>query len=171
MSDSERSAEFVRLLTASSGPVFGFILSLVPRWADAEEIFQETCRSSWQRFEEFKPGTNFTAWVCRDARFRVLEARKRSQRDPMLLSDLLENDIIAAAEEDLGERHAALMDCLQKLNPRDRHLLASRYWDDMKPAEIAQQDNLTVSTIHKALSRIRHALFICVDRTLRKEAH
>jgi RNA polymerase sigma-70 factor (ECF subfamily) len=171
MNARARSVEFVRLLTASSGPVYGFILSLLPRFADAEEVFQEVCRIAWERFDEFKPGTDFTAWACRLAHFRVLEFRRRQQHVPTLFSDLLDAKFVESSieHEPLGERHAALLDCLQKLAPRDRELIARRYSADVKPAAIAQEKGLTVSAIHKSLNRVHQLLFNCIQRNLQKE--
>lgn len=171
MTSQDRSTEFVRLLTASSGPVYGFILSLLPCFTDAEEVFQEVCRATWERFDEFKPGTDFTAWACRIAHYRILEARKRQRRSPAIFSDLLDDEFVASSidGELLGDRHAALLDCLQKLSPRDRELVARRYRADLRPAKIAEEYGLSVSAIHKSLNRIHQALFDCIERTMRKE--
>src|SRR5690606_25498577 len=108
-------------------------------------------------------GTDFTAWMCRDAHFKILDARKRWRKQPQLLGDLFDEEAVQLSieTESLGDRHAALLDCLQKLNARDRELVARRYRDEQKPADIAKQEGLSVSAIHKALNRIQHALFNC----------
>ena len=63
--------------------VYGYILSLVPNWADADEILQETNIRLWEEFEKFQPGTNFAAWAIRVAHFQVLTWRKRGEPQPI----------------------------------------------------------------------------------------
>ena len=53
VSANDRSDEFMRLLTEHDRGVFLFILSLVPNWADAEEVHQETNVSSGKSSASF----------------------------------------------------------------------------------------------------------------------
>lgn len=74
--------EFVALLTSSQRRLCGFICTLVVDLADAEEVLQETNLTLWQQADRFEPGTDFMAWACRVAHFKVLkwrDARKRQR--------------------------------------------------------------------------------------------
>jgi RNA polymerase sigma-70 factor (ECF subfamily) len=168
---SERTAEFVELLSASSRSIFSFILSLLPSWADTEEVYQDVCRTLWEKFDEYQPGTNFTAWACQVAFHKARKARERQQRGPALFSDLFIDEVggVSVEEELLDGRQAALHDCLKKLSDRDRVLITRRYRGELMPAKIAEQDGLSVSAIHKALSRIHQLLFDCIERAMRRE--
>ena len=73
MDESRR--QFIRLMTRHERLVYGYILSLVPNWADADEILQETNIRLWEEFEKFEAGTNFAAWAVRVAHFQVLTTR------------------------------------------------------------------------------------------------
>ena len=53
-SGADRQDEFVRLLAGHDRAIMLFILSLVPNWADAEEIRQETSVKLWQEFSKFR---------------------------------------------------------------------------------------------------------------------
>src|SRR5215211_7445285 len=86
-SDGQRMDEFVRLLGQNQRRIFLYVLGLVPRWPDAEEIVQETNLVLWREFHQFQSGTNFAAWACRVAFHQVLAWRKRRQRDRLELSD------------------------------------------------------------------------------------
>lgn len=55
------SAEFVRLLTGNQRKLYAFILSLLRRPADADDVLQETNMVMWRKCAEFEPGTNFDA--------------------------------------------------------------------------------------------------------------
>jgi DNA-directed RNA polymerase specialized sigma24 family protein len=44
----ESRRQFIRLMTKHERLVYGYILSLVPNWADADEILQETNIRLWE---------------------------------------------------------------------------------------------------------------------------
>ena len=79
--DDERVEAYVRLLGQKQRPITLYVLSLVPRWNDAEEIIQETNLVLWREFGRFELGTNFAAWACKVAFHQVLTWQKRQQRD------------------------------------------------------------------------------------------
>ena len=54
----DRTEEFVRCLSKYQQRVYSFILTLVPHWADADEILQETSTVLWRKFADFEPGTH-----------------------------------------------------------------------------------------------------------------
>ena len=60
--DVAQEGRFMRLFLQSERRILGFILSLVPYVADAEDLLQETCAIMWSKINEFEPGTDFTAW-------------------------------------------------------------------------------------------------------------
>lgn len=172
MTAPDRTPEFVDLLARSSRPVYAFIMSLLRRAEDTEEVYQEVCRTLWEKFEQFQSGTNFTAWACEIAYLKVQEFRRRSRRLPALFSDVFVEAVeqeFAAEIEEVQRRYTALQDCLEKLTDRDRSLVARRYGGSISPALLAVEEARSVSAIHKALTRIHRALHDCIDRTLRRE--
>lgn len=172
MDSSERTEEFVGLFTLNARRIFGFILSLHPHVADAEEIFQETSTVLWRRFDQFESGTDFLAWACQVARYKVMSLRQRVGRDRLQFSDEFvrtvadESSLAGAA---LEPRHYALAQCLDKLKPRDRDLLARRYQEGATTRSIAAEVGRSLDAVYKALNRIHEALFQCIQRTLRSE--
>ena len=63
MPDPKRYDEFAGLVRLHTGQVLAYINALVLDWNDADDLFQETCLVLWQKFDEFRPGTNFLAWA------------------------------------------------------------------------------------------------------------
>src|SRR5262249_3667766 len=118
--------EFVRLFSRTQPRLQAYILTMVPNWADAADILQETSSVMWRKFEQFERGSNFFAWACQIARFEVTAYRKRTKREGLLFSDEFlaaiadTNDQLAATFE---ARQSFLVDCLQQLRPRDRELV------------------------------------------------
>lgn len=168
----ERVDAFVRLLGQNQRRIYQYVLTLVPRWADAEEIIQETNLVLWREFDRFQPGTNFPAWACKVAFHQVLAWRKRRQRDrlefsPAFLEVVAEET--AASADVLEERSQALARCLEKLPAHQRDLVRLRYSEGSSIEAIARQVERTVEAVYRALSRVRHTLHDCVTRSLVQE--
>ena len=68
--------------------------------------------------------------------------------------------------EELDDRHVALGNCLQKLHPRDRELLLTRYEPGCGVEEAAKRSGRTLTTAYKALMRLRKLLLDCVTNKL-----
>lgn len=175
MSDSERTAHaqptapFVRLFLASENRVYAYIYSLLPNWAEADEIFQETSLVLWQKFEEYKPDTDFIAWACRIAYFKVLhhrrsQARSRVVFDEEFLECVSQEQLAQAGEE--REQHQALLHCLEKLTDSQRSLLDRCYQPGTTTKSVAEELQSPVDTIYKKLKRLRKTLFDCIQGRL-----
>jgi RNA polymerase sigma-70 factor (ECF subfamily) len=167
------AAQFVRLLTLSERRVYAFILSLVPNWADADEILQETNVRLWNEFEKFTPGTDFGAWACTIARYQVLTFRKRRSRERVQFTDEF-LDVVAReaqADDDTAARHHALARCVDDLTPQHRDLLKAFYEPGAAGAEVAARFNRSLDALYKALSRVRRLLHDCVVRRMKAQVH
>lgn len=168
----EPRRDFVRLMTRYERLVYGYILGLVPNWADADEILQETNIRLWEEFDKFVPGTNFAAWAIRVAHFQVLTWRKQTSRrrlvfDPQVI-DLL------AAEPEWDENHfevrqRALGDCMTELPEHSRELLRQCYARGSKIKDVAVRFERSPGSVYKALERLRELLHSCIQKKLAEE--
>src|ERR1700679_514835 len=84
-----RSEAFLGLFLKAQGRIFAYILTLLPRRADAEDVLQETSVFMWRTFDEGNPPDDFVAWGCRVAYFRIKEHRRRQRRRPVMFGDSL----------------------------------------------------------------------------------
>jgi RNA polymerase sigma-70 factor (ECF subfamily) len=164
--DTER---FVRLFVAGQREVLRYILAFVPNLDDAHEILQETALDLWKKFDRYDPAYPFAPWACRFAFLQVLKFRERKSRQGKYLS--LESLTQLAADrsekdETLENRRRALAACLQRLNDAERLMVEQRYSRQMPVAEISALTGRNVSTLYKALERVRRRLFDCVSRRL-----
>ncbi|HEX4149769.1 MAG TPA: sigma-70 family RNA polymerase sigma factor, partial [Pirellulales bacterium] len=164
---------YVRLLSQNQRRVTLYVLSLVPRWNDAEEIIQETNLVLWREFDQFELGTNFAAWACKVAFHQVLAWQKRRGRDRLRFTpeflEAVAGDAAAAADR-LEQRGRLLDGCIRKLPDGQRELLRLRYIENRSIDEVAQQVDRTATAVYRALSRIRQVLHECVTRSLAQEA-
>ena len=163
------SAEFVQLFTHHQRRLFLYILSQVPSPIEAEEIQQEANVVILSKFAQFRPGTNFQAWVSQIANFEVLKYRSRKRRDRMRFSDeFLETVSRESLErsDELEERRKALIECIGKLRPRDRELIEQRYAPGEKGKHLAEQIGRPANSVYQSLGRIRRSLMECIQRRL-----
>lgn len=161
---------FLPLWTQNQRRVFAYIYTLIPNRADAEDLLQETSVTLWEKFDEFEPGTDFVAWACQVAYWKVRNARRKYARSPIIHDDQLLaslSDKAISARPELDRRHEALATCLGRLTDRDRMLLMSRYETGATIKQTAEQTGRSLDAAYKALSRIRRMLMDCV--TLRLE--
>jgi hypothetical protein len=60
-STQQRHTEFVMLLTASHEKLLGYLMSLLGRWHDAQDVLQRASLLMWQKFAAFETGSDFVA--------------------------------------------------------------------------------------------------------------
>ena len=77
----DRTEEFLHLLSQHDRVLYGYILALVPRWADADDLAQEMRIRLWQQFDKYRPGTDFGARARSIAYYLVLAHREKTARD------------------------------------------------------------------------------------------
>ena len=171
MDESRR--QFIRLMTRHERLVYGYILSLVPNWADADEILQETNIRLWEEFEKFETGTNFAAWAIRVAHFQVLTWRKRASRSRLVFDQRVVDALAQEpcwTDEVFEARHQALAECMSELPDHSRDLLRHCYVEGSRAKDVAVELNRSPASVYKALERIRVTLHGCIERKLAKNA-
>jgi RNA polymerase sigma-70 factor (ECF subfamily) len=152
--------------------VYSFILTLVPHWADADEILQETSTVLWRKFADFESGSDFVRWANQVAYYEVLKFRRRRQKDSLCFSDAFVEEIAEEAmrmTDSLQMQRDCLVNCVKKLSDKDRRLIRLRYHEDSSTKWVAEQLNRSVDSVYKSLSRVRRALLMCVHRMMSAE--
>lgn len=168
-SEAESRKRLMALMTRHQRRIFSYIYTLVPRRPDADDILQETSLVICEKFDEFEEGTDFVAWACQIAYWRVRYARQRFARAKVFYNQDVLDAVAKTAGEmtvELDARHEALQNCLQKLAPRDREFLLTRYEPGCGVSEAARRSGRTITAAYKALTRIRKVLVDCVTQQL-----
>lgn len=152
--------------------IYGFIRTMVPNQADAEDTFQDVSAVLWQKFHQYRAGTNFVAWAMQVAKYCVLHLREYQQRSKFILG----NDFIEAVTwdasakmESLEAQHNALADCYTRLRVADRRLVDQRYREGLSVKDLAEQMGRPLRTVYRLFERIHIALLDCVQRKLTEE--
>jgi RNA polymerase sigma-70 factor, ECF subfamily len=171
--EREGHKRLMALMTRHQRQIFSYIYVLVPNRSDAEDLLQETSLVICEKFHEFEEGTDFVAWACQIAYWRIRYSRQKFARSKVVFDQEIVDVVAQTADclaEELDDRHEALGRCLQKLHPRDRELLTARYEPGGGVEEAARRSGRTVKTAYKALARLRKLLLDCVTTRLAREA-
>jgi RNA polymerase sigma-70 factor, ECF subfamily len=162
-------AEFLTLFLKHQVEVRAFLGALVRDPHARDDLFQEVALVLWDEFDRYDRGRPFGAWARGVAAKKVLQRWQREARRPVpfapeAIQALL--DAYERTEAAASLRAEALRHCLERLPERSRRLLALRYDEGRKLAEIAALLPATLDAVHKALCRLRARLHECVERRL-----
>lgn len=164
--DQVKSERFLNLLMQKQMRIYAFILSVVRNFEDADDIFQDTVNTMWQKFSENQPIQNFVSWGIQVAYYKILEYRKKQKRNVHVHFDSqLFDKVLAAAKTinmECDDRIEKLKKCLKRLGPRGKKIIELRYYQDLKPQQISELLGLSVLNVYKIMSRIHSQLVHCV---------
>jgi RNA polymerase sigma-70 factor (ECF subfamily) len=166
--------DFMQLLLQSERPLRVYVLSLMPHWADAEDVLQETKLQLWDRFAEYDASGSFLAWARKIAFYLVLDHRKKVSRERVRFSQTaleLVAESAAAFQQESDARHRALAECLAKLSLANRALLRQCYGAGRTIKQVAESLGRSIRATQQKVAKIRVILQDCVERTMRQEEH
>lgn len=164
IADSDES-DFLRLYVPNQHRIMRYLVTLVGDHDAACDLLQETAVTLWQKFDAFEEGTDFAAWACQIAFWKVKNYRRTLARSKIVFSEELLQHVSDRAIE-LGPvlelQQKALDTCLQRLDERDRAFLMARYDSEGNLDRAAQVAGRSKEAAYKALQRLRRALRDCV---------
>src|SRR4051812_21196741 len=167
--EAESRKRLMALMTRHQRQIFAYIYALVPNRYDAEDLLQETSLIICEKFNEFEDGTDFVAWACQIAYWRIRYSRQKFARSKVVFDQDLVDAIAQTASEmavEMDERHETLSGCLKKLPARDREMVLTRYEPGSGGEEAARRSGRSLEAAYKALMRIRKLLLDCVTHQI-----
>src|SRR5215467_3194349 len=85
-SEAESRKRLMALMTRHQRQIFSYIYTLVPDRHDAEDLLQETSVVICEKFDDFEDGTDFVAWACQIAYWRIRYARQKYARSKVVFN-------------------------------------------------------------------------------------
>ena len=164
--NDQRGREFVRLLAACERRLDNYVLTLVPNWADAEDVVQQTKLRLWEQFEQYDDAKDFGAWACTVAYWEVLTFRTRTTRSHLLFSQAALDRVSKEASNVVANsdsRMHLLRQCIEKLTQWQRELLLRCCVASESVRDVAVELDRKVDSTRKAILRIRRELYRCVE--------
>ncbi|CAK9037557.1 Arylsulfatase A (ASA) (Cerebroside-sulfatase) [Cleaved into: Arylsulfatase A component B [Durusdinium trenchii] len=147
---------FITVLAECERELASFVLALVPNFADADEILQETKLRLWEQFEDYDPELQFSKWAKTIARYQVLTYRKTKGREKVYFSTELMETVAEDFEYHANshvDRSEALQFCLNSLSSRCQSLLRECYAGKPSVARAAKTVGMAVQSARKAIYR------------------
>jgi RNA polymerase sigma-70 factor (ECF subfamily) len=142
--------EFVVLLTASHDRLMGYLLSLLGRWHDAEDVLQRASVLMWRKFGSFESGTDFTSWASTFCFYEAKNFQRTVSRSPLHFDD----DLLALLAEERDE---------------DRRLLLTSCSGHGGITALAMRSGRAPRTFFNKLAILRRLLAECVMSRLHEE--
>jgi len=161
-------AAFRLLYDRVSPKLFGIALKICRDRALAEDVLQEVFTDVWRKARNFDPGRGEAgAWLAVIARNRSVDALRRQGRGIMGVASGSEADLNAAADPaiagDGGVEYLTLIDCLNRLDQRQRDLILRAYYRGDSREELSRTFDTPVNTIKTWLRRGLISLKSCLD--------
>ena len=164
---SDRAA-FRLLYDRISPKLFGIALKICRDRTVAEDVLQEVFTDVWRKARNFDPRRGEAgAWLAVIARNRSVDALRRQGRGVMGATTGTEADLDAAPDPSLsgdgGVEYLTLVDCLKRLDERQRDLILRAYYRGDSREELARSFDTPVNTIKTWLRRGLMSLKKCLD--------
>jgi len=167
--DEDTHALFVRLLSSSHRRLLGYLISMLGRREDAEDVLQRASVTLWRRFDTFTSGTDFLAWASTVCFYEAKNFQRMAARSKLVFSDALLEVLAHERIADIPAQDAridALRDCLTKLDDNGRMLLEAAYLDKTNIGHIAAQLGRAPQTLYNKLNTLRRLLAECIEQRI-----
>jgi RNA polymerase sigma factor (sigma-70 family) len=159
----EADLAFDRLYRSSRDDVYAYVASLLHDGPAAEEVTATAFERAYRKRKRFDPSKGEPrAWLFGIARNAALdELRRRGRQAEMAAEpeDVGATAVDASAEQ--SERRLALRAGLARLAPRERELIALKYFAGLANREIAAVIGVSESNagtkLHRAVTKLREA--------------
>ncbi len=163
--DAPRAGDlaFDRLYRSSRDDVYAYVASLLRDAPAAEEVTAAAFERAYRKRHRFDPERGEPrAWLFGIARNAALDELRRRGRQAELTTepeDLNTGALDESAER--SERRLAVSAALERLDPRERELVALKFFAGLENREIARVLGIGESNagtrLHRAMTKLREA--------------
>ena len=167
----EPLALFEILVRENADSLTAFLRAAVEDQAAADDLFQDTMVIAWQKIGQYDRARPFGAWLRGIAKRLVLAHCRKAVREVTLADervvDYLDQRMAQVDRQPgdtLGEKIAALKDCIERLAPLYREPIELHYRQHRTTEWIAEHLATTKDAVQKQLQRARVQLAECLER-------
>jgi RNA polymerase sigma-70 factor (ECF subfamily) len=160
---SQSEAEFERLYRRSRNDVYAYVAGLLRDRSAAEDVTALAFERAYRRRRAFNPkrGTR-RAWLFGIARNAALDELRRRRRHATLVAEPVDEAAIAPEHgAEMALRRAALRTAIDALAPRERELVALKFFAGLTNPEIAAVTGVTETNagtrLHRVIEKLRRA--------------
>ena len=160
---AEADLAFEQLYRQSRDDLYAYLAEMLRDRSAAEEVTASVFERAYRKRRNFDPQRGQArAWLFGIARNAALDELRRRKRQAQLTADPADLEAEAVdAHAERGARRAAVAEALAELAPRDRELVALKYFAGLSNAEIAAILGISESNagtkLHRVLTELRKA--------------
>ncbi len=153
----EQDLCFDDLYRSSRDDVYAYAAGLLRDRAAAEDVTATAFERAYRKRRRFDPSRgNGRAWLFGIARNAALDELRRRGKQAELVSDPID---AASLDTERSEQRLVLVAALAKLDPRERELIALKFFAGLANAEIATVLAISESNagtkLHRAVNKLR----------------
>ena len=154
---------FEQLYRSSRDDLYAYLAGMLRDRSAAEEVTASVFERAYRKRRHFDPERGQArAWLFGIARNAALDELRRRRRTAQLTADPADLESEAAdTHVEHGARRATVAAALAKLAPRDRELVALKYFAGLSNTEIASVLGISESNagtkLHRVLTELRKA--------------
>lgn len=161
---SDADAAFEELYRSSRDDVYAYVAGLLRDRSAAEDVTAQAFERAYRRRRTFNPGRGSRrAWLFGIARNAALDELRRRRRRARLVTEP-EDDALAPAHEvaEVAVRRTALRLAIADLSPRERELVALKFFAGLTNGEIAEvigtSETNAGTRLHRVIEKLRTAM-------------
>jgi RNA polymerase sigma-70 factor, ECF subfamily len=164
--DAPRDADiaFDQLYRSSRDDVYAYVAGLLRDRSAAEDVTSATFERAYRKRSRFDPARGSPrAWLFGIARNAALDELRRRKRTAQMIAEPVDDDFRAAPEEvvEIGLRRGVVRAAFERLAPRERELIALKFFAGLSNAEIAALLGVSESNagtmLHRTVTKLREA--------------
>ncbi len=154
---------FDRLYRSSRDDVYAYVASLLRDAPAAEEVTAAAFERAYRKRNRFDPERGEPrAWLFGIARNAALDELRRRGRQAELTAEPVDVESVRLDEgAEHSERRLAVSAALERLEPRERELIALKFFAGLENREIARVLGISESNagtkLHRAMTKLREA--------------
>lgn len=168
MESNKSYQQFGELLTAEQLSLLRYLVVILGDADAASNVLQEANVVLLQKWTDYEPNTNFTAWARRVAYLQALALVRDKRREKLVFSEDTVRQIAARVDPhaEVSEERMALRHCLSHLSKHSLEAIQQRYRDGYTIAELSERCGKSVSAMKVALHRTRRSLMVCIEKQI-----
>ncbi len=145
------------------------LAAMLPDRSVVDDLLHEVFVTAYLKLREYRPGTDFRAWVRTLARNLALNERRRYLRHRSLdrryqaeIEQWIEPAMERLVDGDRGVTER-LRECMDGLPDKARRLVDQYYFQGLSGPQIAEREKQKETWVRLVLFRARGSLFTCLE--------
>ena len=154
------ATSFADLYRATFADVYAYVATIVFDRSTAEDVTAQAFERAYRKRRSFdaRRGSE-RAWIFGIARNAALDELRRRKRTASLVAE--PPDEVLVAHDEAAVRRATVRAALERLDARDRELIALKFHGGLSNAELAKvlgtSESNAGTRVHRAVTKLREA--------------